>query len=478
VAMTRASHQMVVWCVGYGTVGADGSPLGRLLLRERAADGQVVGRGVESLGGLAKGTLETADVTPRLEILTSTSGGKIAWSAAEVVDPADDEGAPQAANRHELPTATWSRDSLRSRFLLTSYSGLSSGGTVDVDEPARGEDSLTMLSADARGEVAASAAAMMAEPVSSEASDDLTPRGADAQPLPLTGMRGGTSIGTWAHAVLEHLDFQTADGLDGTPRAELIANLGARHGVRRTEDHVRLGAALPAILSTPMGHPEAAKDDLLAGVTLGDLTLAHRLDELRFDLRLGQGTDYLHGREGWDRHVDEAAVGAALHREREASLGAGDTHQAAYLEAVLERAAAAGKAPIFWGMAGIMGGFIDLTFRVPLAGADPKDPADPAACRYYVCDYKTNHIAPKVPGAVATATQFTRPWMAWEMGNHGYYLQSMVYQLALHRMLRGRLGERYDPQIHLGGYVYLFLRGMTGSSAVLADGAVQGVYRG
>ena len=64
------------------------------------------------------------------------------------------------------------------------------------------------------------------------------------------------------------------------------------------------------------------------------------------------------------------------------------------------------------------------------------------------------------------------------MAHHGYYLQALVYQLALHRFLGARLGARYNPREHLGGYVYLFLRGMTGASAVLDAPAVRGVYRG
>ena len=34
--------------------------------------------------------------------------------------------------------------------------------------------------------------------------------------------------------------------------------------------------------------------------------------------------------------------------------------------------------------------------------------------------------------------------------------------LALHRLLRSRLGQGYDPAQHLGGAVYLFVRGIAG----------------
>lgn len=475
VALTRAAHHTVTWYVAYKGLSAAHSSLGRLLFRERGPDGAVLRRGAEALGALADGELDFEGAAPRLKCLAETSSGRIAWTRAPFLDPDDDAGAPQGDVRDELPTAQWTRSSLRSAFMLTSYSGLSSGGTVDVDEPARGEEPSELLESAAGEGAAAGAAAILEEPSASRSADapDRAEHG-DSRLL-LSEMRGGTTIGTWAHAVLEHMDFQTADALDGSPRADLVAGLGARHGVQRPKDHALLCEAMPSILTTPMGHPEGPDSDPLKGVSLAHLQRADRLDELRFDLRLGQGTDYLHRAAGADRRVDEGAVHEALRCEYAASERTGDKHQAAYLEAVLERASATGKAPIFWSMAGIMGGYIDLVFRVPHAGADPDEPA---ACRYYICDYKTNYITSRTPGAASTATQFTRPWMAWEMARHGYYLQAMVYQLALHRLLRSRLGDRYNPREHLGGYVYLFLRGMTGPSAALENGAVGGVYRG
>ncbi len=41
-------------------------------------------------------------------------------------------------------------------------------------------------------------------------------------------------------------------------------------------------------------------------------------------------------------------------------------------------------------------------------------------------------------------------------------MQAALYMLALHRLLQKRLGDRYDPAEHLGGAVYLFLRGIQG----------------
>ena len=52
-----------------------------------------------------------------------------------------------------------------------------------------------------------------------------------------------------------------------------------------------------------------------------------------------------------------------------------------------------------------------------------------------------------------------------------YPLQALLYAVALHRYLRWRLPD-YDPAHHLGGVLYLFLRGMDP-----ARGAACGVFR-
>jgi exodeoxyribonuclease V beta subunit len=50
--------------------------------------------------------------------------------------------------------------------------------------------------------------------------------------------------------------------------------------------------------------------------------------------------------------------------------------------------------------------------------------------------------------------------MEGAMAEHRYDVQAALYLLALHRQLRSRLGDGYDPAEHLGGAVYFFLRGI------------------
>ena len=90
---------------------------------------------------------------------------------------------------------------------------------------------------------------------------------------------------------------------------------------------------------------------------------------------------------------------------------------------------------------GMLMGFADLVF-------EHED-------RYWVLDYKSNHLGPD-------AAAYTTGALAAAMAQHRYEVQAALYMLALHRLLRARLGAGYDPAKHLGGAVYLFLRGIDG----------------
>jgi hypothetical protein len=57
---------------------------------------------------------------------------------------------------------------------------------------------------------------------------------------------------------------------------------------------------------------------------------------------------------------------------------------------------------------------------------------------------------------------YDRRTLAQAMATHRYDVQAALYQLALHRLLRQRLGAAYDPARQLGGALYLFLRGIRG----------------
>jgi len=87
-------------------------------------------------------------------------------------------------------------------------------------------------------------------------------------------------------------------------------------------------------------------------------------------------------------------------------------------------------------------------------------------------DYKTNRLAPV--GDPLTAWHYRPEAMAEAMMQAHYPLQLLLYLVALHRFLRWRQ-PGYDPDTHLGGGLYLFLRGMCGPQTPVVDGAVCGV---
>jgi exodeoxyribonuclease V beta subunit len=73
--------------------------------------------------------------------------------------------------------------------------------------------------------------------------------------------------------------------------------------------------------------------------------------------------------------------------------------------------------------------------------------------RYWVLDYKSNMLGTQDSDYCPQALEAA-------MAAHRYDLQAVIYQFALHRLLQSRLGSSYDPEVHLGGAIYFFLRGI------------------
>ncbi len=92
---------------------------------------------------------------------------------------------------------------------------------------------------------------------------------------------------------------------------------------------------------------------------------------------------------------------------------------------------------------GMLKGFADLVFE--------------HQGRYWVLDYKSNALG-------AGDAAYHKHALAAGMAAHRYDIQGAIYMQALHRLLRSRLGEHYDPEQHLGGAIFLFLRGIANSN--------------
>jgi exodeoxyribonuclease V beta subunit len=165
------------------------------------------------------------------------------------------------------------------------------------------------------------------------------------------------------------------------------------------------------VITTPMGE---------LAIRLADLSHNQRLDELEF---------YFPVAELSVKHIQKTLL----------PLLAKDS----VLSTVIKRLN-------FYDFAGFMKGFIDLVFE--------------HQGKYYVVDYKSNHLGNNEDDYQDEALNVA-------MVEHDYPLQYLIYSLALHRYLKLRIAD-YEPDKHLGGVYYLFIRGMKadwGQSGIFAD---------
>ncbi len=260
----------------------------------------------------------------------------------------------------------------------------------------------------------------------------VTANPAQALPSPMAELAGGTTFGTVVHEVLEQVDTSAAD---------LATELSARcreAGVARVPglDPDALARALEQVMATPLG-------PLADGATLADVPPADRLAELEFELPLAGGdstggtpatvVDLAHLLR---RHLPPDDV-FAPYADQLAALGP-------------ER------------LQGYLTGSIDAVLRRG-RGAD---------ARYLVVDYKTNRLAPVTESL--TLWHYRPAALVEAMMRSHYPLQLLLYLAALHRFLRWR-HRGYDPERHLGGGLYLFVRGMAGPDTPVHDGTPSGV---
>jgi exodeoxyribonuclease V beta subunit len=393
----------------------------------------------------------------RLEDLTARSAGTAVWSAVEAIPRPFAWRPPSAAPITPPQPAPWptSRPSLRGEWRVTSYSGLAARSAVatldgvEGNATTEGELERDELRAgrDERPSVAAPAAmpALIEIPMPRDDRDRLK-RG------------GGTVYGTFVHEVFESLYFPTAQGKDGRALRDLVGVYAERNGLATAPLIVdEFIEKLPNLLATPLDHQGGTLADPLRGALPAGFTLAHleardRLDELDFNLRLGAGARYVRTR---PVVIDPTRICTALARALDdaRALPQEIAPVRAWLTYHLDRTQLGGV-QIFEEIAGVLTGSIDLVFRAhPDAAQRAAGETDP---RWFVVDYKTNVIESSTPG------HFTGPWLAWKMATTGYPLQALLYTVALHRHLQLRMRGRYDYDRHMGGYLYLFMRGLAG----------------
>ena len=211
-------------------------------------------------------------------------------------------------------------------------------------------------------------------------------------------------------------------------------------GGRSPLDREELADALVAVCDSPLGP--------LVGATLREIPLADRLREMDFELPLAGG-DHPGSTAGDVRLGDLAPIARAPPAGRRP--GARLRGDACAASSATSRCAATSPARSTWcSGSGPTTGRATWWSTTRPTGSGPRD--EPLTALSYR------------PEALDAA-----------MGHSDYPLQALLYATVLHRFLRWRQ-PGYDPEQHLGGVLYLYLRGMCGPDTPLVDGApVRGV---
>ena len=387
------------------------SSLGRLLFA-RDADGVVAAEGTH--------TPDDDEVASRLETLAAHGPGRIAVERVEA--PAGPRWAREPRRAVELDAGSFER-TLDARWRRVSYSSIVSGAR---EEPVATEPEVDVLDDELLPTAAAADAAT---------STDAEEQRLRLAPAPLAAMPGGADIGDLVHRVLEATDFASA---------ELGAELAARLAEQRRRQDVDIGdteaaiAGLVGAIETPLG-------PLLDETRLRDVKASDRLDELGFELPLVGG---------------DTPTGTLALSDVAALL---ETHLPAD-DPLVGYAVRLRDPLVGWDLRGYLTGTLDLVVRTR---------REAGSARFALVDYKSNWLGAE--GEPLSAWHYRPSALAEAMERAHYPLQALLYLVALHRYLRGRL-PGYEAERHLAGVLYLFLRGMTGAGTPRVDGQPCGVF--
>ncbi|MET0863931.1 MAG: UvrD-helicase domain-containing protein [Nakamurella sp.] len=439
VGLTRAQSQVVTWWAP--TANTNCSGLHRVLFGKR----DIVG-GVPDLV-----PLPSDDIAARELRELEQRGALVVEKAALGVLP---QLPPLVVSDSEFAVGVLDRD-MDSGWRRVSYSSLSAAGSAGSHGP------LPAGSRSISGD-----AGVGSEPEQAERQDELIPPvrtvadGDDAAllavPSPMADLPFGATFGTLVHAVFETTDPQAPDLL--AELRECSVEQIARRGATFTAE--QLASSLLPVLRTPLG-------PLAGGVSLSEIPVSDRLPEMDFEIPLAGG-DHVGGPgavAGPPPDIDRTGNGQDPDNDGGITLGQlapiirRHLSPADPLYGYAERLASPGFAE--QPLRGYLTGSLDAVLRVP-------------GPRYLVVDYKTNWLGDP-DGEPLSAWHYRPAALNAVMAGSDYPLQAMLYSVALHRFLRWRQ-PGYDPAVHIGGVLYLFVRGMSGPATPLVGAQPCGVF--
>jgi exodeoxyribonuclease V beta subunit len=331
---------------------------------------------------------------------------------------------PLARSTERLDVRSFTR-SVDTTWRRTSYSSLSassaSHAAAALSEPEVVPDEDSEVTAEDLGDAA-----------------EVDPAAAVASvPSPMATLPVGATFGSLVHAVLEHADPAAEDF-----RGELVRLIGEQLVWWPVDlDPGELADALVAVCSSPLG-------PLAGDRTLLSLGLPDRLRELDFEVPLAGGDTV-----AAPADVRLGDLAPLLRRH----LPEGDAVRV-YADALDADPDLAAQS-----LRGYLTGSIDVVLRLDVDGRE----------RFLTVDYKTNWLGPI--DQPLTAHDYRPEMLDEAMAHSDYPLQALLYTVVLHRFLRWRL-PAYDPATHLGGVLYLYLRGMCGPATPQVDGMPCGVF--
>ncbi len=421
VALTRAKHQALLW---WATARkGENSGLAKLLYgrTEGQIDPDKFEKPANHLPASAEAFDQVALIFPdnndeiEIAVIGLPTYGLSTWVDPEGMLPTGDLEVAQLSHVPDRSRQRWSFTSIAQR---TTSPSQSHGVRIQAADP----DDDTLGDAGANDEPL--------DPIERENEPSSLMPGV----IPLGDIRGGTEFGNLVHHVLEHVDFSAKD-IDSDLQ-DAVTNGMRIHpwpvGV------AELAAGLRDSLETPLG-------PMFNMRRLRDFAQDDRLDELKFELRLGESG-----------HVATVTdIGKLL------------LHHLPDQDTMRPWANDLASGSIDVDLAGHLTGSIDLILRV--RNLDDPD----AAPRFIVSDYKTNRLRKLADNA--DVGDYHPHQLIDTMADHDYALQALLYSVALHRYLRWRLAD-YDPAIHFGGIAYLFLRGMIGAETPTVEAAPYGVF--